>query len=207
VWPLILPLIVKNRPLIWLCAGFSAMMIARFVFWKEGYSVAALSFSPFLRPVGLLVGCTLAFLPIQNWRLPNVALPILMLPLLAILVCADKGASTLVTSLATAGLIVYFQGTRTTNSVFAASPIRYIGGISYGLYLYHLPIFMLTEKWKIHTSQPPLYEAGLIAIIFATAALSYEFVEKPFLRLKDRLSYRSVTGLEERAIAAVVAPG
>jgi peptidoglycan/LPS O-acetylase OafA/YrhL len=198
IWPLILPLLVKNRPLVWLSAGFSAMMIARFVFWKEGYSVAALSCSPFLRPLGLLVGCTLAFLPIQNWRLPDVALSVLLLPLLAIVFCADRGASTLVTSLATAGLIIYLQGTRATNSTFAASQLRYIGRISYGLYLYHLPIFMLTEKWKTHVPAP-LYEASLIALIFATAALSYEFIEKPVLSFKDEFQGRTTIGFTPRS--------
>jgi hypothetical protein len=68
LWPLILPLVLKKRPLVWLCAGIVAMMIARFVFWREDI---ALSHSPFLRPIGLLVGCALAFLPIQNRRLPR----------------------------------------------------------------------------------------------------------------------------------------
>jgi peptidoglycan/LPS O-acetylase OafA/YrhL len=163
------------------------MMIGRFVFWKGGYSVAALSYSPFLRPIGLLVGCGLAFLPIQNRRLPNVALPVLLATLFAIVASADRGASTLITSLSTAGLIVYLQGVRATNSVLAVSPIRYIGRISYGLYLYHLPIYMLTENWKIHTSHPILYESALVALIFTVSVLSYEFVEKPFLSLKGRV--------------------
>jgi peptidoglycan/LPS O-acetylase OafA/YrhL len=190
IWPLILPLLIRNRPLGWLTAGFFAMMVARFVFWKEGYSVAALSCSLFLRPLGLLVGCALAFLPIQNWRLPNVALFVLLAPLLTIVFCADRGASTLITSLAAAGLIIYLQGARATESIFAASQLRYIGRISYGLYLYHVPIFMLTERWKSHLPTP-LFEAGLIALIFAAAALSYEFIEKPVLSFKDKFQGRT----------------
>jgi peptidoglycan/LPS O-acetylase OafA/YrhL len=197
LWPLLLPFVVKNRPLIWLCGGFTAMLIARVIFWKEGYSLM-LSYSPFLRPIGLLVGCTLAFLPIQNWRIPNFALPVLLLPLTVILFSADKGASTLVSSIATAGLIVYFQGARAADTVFAASPMRYIGRISYGLYLYHYPMFNLTEKWKEHMPSP-LYEIGLIAMIFLAAAASYEFVEKPFLRLKDNLARRSDSALAQPA--------
>jgi peptidoglycan/LPS O-acetylase OafA/YrhL len=87
----------------------------------------------------------------------------------------------LAASIATAGLIVFMR----PDCFLAAAPLRYIGKISYGIYLYHWPIFILGEKWKPNNSHH-IYAIGLIALIFAAAALSYEFVEKPFLRLKDR---------------------
>jgi peptidoglycan/LPS O-acetylase OafA/YrhL len=43
----------------------------------------------------------------------------------------------------------------------------------------------LGEQWAID-APCHLYEIGLTALIFATAALSYQFVEKPILRLKGR---------------------
>lgn len=185
LWPLLLPLVVWRRPLFWLGGGFFAMMAARVWFLEAGHSTSLLSYSPFLRPIGLLIGCMVAVLPIERWRPPSTALPVLLLPLVAILFSPDKGAFTLISSLATGGLIIYFQGARATDSVFAASPVRYIGRISYGLYLYHYPAFILTEKWKSNIPSP-LYEIGLILLIVTAAALSYEFVEKPILRLKDR---------------------
>jgi peptidoglycan/LPS O-acetylase OafA/YrhL len=192
LWPLLLPLVVKKRPLMWLSGAFFAMMIARVLFWEGGRSLTALSYSPFLRPVGLLIGCILAVLPIERWRLPKIALPTLLLPLVAILFSADKGATTLISSLATGGLIVYFQGARATDSVFAASPVRYIGRISYGLYLYHYPAFILTEKWKAYIP-PPFYEIGLIVLIFIVATLSYELIEKPILGVRGRFKRDSAT--------------
>ncbi len=66
--------------------------------------------------------------------------------------------------------------------------------ISYGLYLYHWPVFILGESWKIYTPFH-LYAVALIALIFAIAALSFEFVEKPFLKLKDRFNWRVDTPL------------
>ena len=95
----------------------------------------------------------------------------------------------LAASLATGALIVCLQGPSLFANVLSLAPIRYTGKISYGLYLYHWPIFILGESWKIHTPFH-LYAVALIALIFAIAALSFEFVEKPFLKLKDRFDWR-----------------
>jgi peptidoglycan/LPS O-acetylase OafA/YrhL len=95
----------------------------------------------------------------------------------------------LAASLATGALIVGLQGPSPIANVLSLGPISYTGKISYGLYLYHWPVFILGESWKIHTPFH-LYAVALIALIFAIAALSFEFVEKPFLKLKDRFNWR-----------------
>ena len=67
--------------------------------------------------------------------------------------------------------------------ILAVPPLRYLGRISYGLYLWHVPI-LLAFGWKV----------GLpLAVI--VAALSHRFVEKPFLRRKYQrvLKYGSFT--------------
>ena len=105
----------------------------------------------------------------------------------------------LATSLMTAAMIIRLQSpVSATVSFLAAEPVRYVGKISYGLYLYHWPIFMLGEKWKPHNSHH-LYAAGLIVLIFVAAALSYEFVEKPFLRLKGRPVVATLSSLPASA--------
>ena len=64
-------------------------------------------------------------------------------------------------------------------------PLKYLGKISYGLYLYHQPILIALrgfgplEAWYICA---PL---GLsVALVFSH--LSYQYFERPILRLKDR---------------------
>jgi peptidoglycan/LPS O-acetylase OafA/YrhL len=69
------------------------------------------------------------------------------------------------------------------------APLRDLGRISYGVYLYHWPIFQLGEQFKPDHSGH-LYAIGLLAVILAVSVASYEFVEKPFLRLKDRIGVR-----------------
>jgi peptidoglycan/LPS O-acetylase OafA/YrhL len=175
LWPLVLPLVFKSRPLIWLSVAITLMVIVRFL--PLGYTRPGLDFSPGLRPVGLLIGCALAFLPKISFRAP------LWLPLGALLVVAAFEesyvlAAPLAASLATAVLILTLQGP----SILGCAPLRYIGKISYGLFLYHVPIIVLGHKWVHGIAGNTI----LIALAFAAAALSYEFVEKPFLRLKDR---------------------
>ena len=64
-----------------------------------------------------------------------------------------------------------------------SKPLVWIGRISYGLYLWHYPIFERAGSWK---------SLGVLAIptawllTFALATLSFYLVETPFLRLKSQ---------------------
>jgi peptidoglycan/LPS O-acetylase OafA/YrhL len=67
----------------------------------------------------------------------------------------------------------------------------WIGRLSYGLYLWHLPVLLtgtwvlgpyLSEKWAL---------AAEVVVTFVVATLSFYAVERPFLRLKDRLHRRT----------------
>lgn len=189
LWPLLLPFVFRRWPLAWLGAALVAMM-AGHTFWRADSTA---QYSLFIRPVGLVIGCALAFLPAGRLRMPAyVTQPLLLGGIVAVGAYADRFylLAPLATSLLTAGLIVRLQSpVAATASFLSSEPIRYIGKISYGLYLYHWPIFMLGEKWKPHNSHH-LYAAGLIVLIFVVASLSYEFVEKPFLRLKEGPSAR-----------------
>jgi peptidoglycan/LPS O-acetylase OafA/YrhL len=71
-------------------------------------------------------------------------------------------------------------------------PLAALGTVSYGLYLYHklLPHWMLTgiaRRLGLGWTAPEWVEALVIfAIALAMAALSWRFVERPLLSLKDR---------------------
>jgi peptidoglycan/LPS O-acetylase OafA/YrhL len=84
--------------------------------------------------------------------------------------------------------------------VLAARPIAWLGVISYGIFLYHLPIAELLAladdpqhfsasgldlAAKIGTATTPILIALTLAATAAVAAVSYYVVELPFLRRKE----------------------
>ena len=70
--------------------------------------------------------------------------------------------------------------------------MRYLGKISYGLYIYHFPIIWFA--WRVRDVIPGMTETvakpltAIISAIFTLliASLSYRFLEQPILNLKDR---------------------
>jgi peptidoglycan/LPS O-acetylase OafA/YrhL len=65
-------------------------------------------------------------------------------------------------------------------------PLRYVGRISYGLYLWHFVV--LNIMWhQLGADSLVLATLGL-ALTFACAALSYHLLERPALRMKARFS-------------------
>jgi peptidoglycan/LPS O-acetylase OafA/YrhL len=193
LWPLLLPLIFRKRPLIWLGGAIVAMTAIRVGMWRAGFALDGLvRFFPLERPVGLVIGCALAFLPINDWKLQSLAGLASLAFLIAVAVFAAHWpvldiSAPLFVSLATAVLIVCVQRPSAVTSALSTSSVRYVGKISYGLYLYHYPIFRLGEGWNFHAPFH-LYAVSLLALSLAAAALSYEFVEKPILSLKSRFA-------------------
>jgi peptidoglycan/LPS O-acetylase OafA/YrhL len=63
-------------------------------------------------------------------------------------------------------------------------PLRYLGEISYGIYLWHLPVLltMVAVPWFKQERLLWLMLAGTLAI----AAFSWHFFEKPFIRRSHR---------------------
>jgi peptidoglycan/LPS O-acetylase OafA/YrhL len=82
---------------------------------------------------------------------------------------------------------------------FAWTPAVYIGRISYGIYLLHLPVFFIVEG---HLAElPSLAKLGLkLALTLAAASLSFHVLEQPFLRLKSRFETQGAAA-PRRALA------
>lgn len=101
------------------------------------------------------------------------------------------------------GLVILHAGSRGL-SVLRWSPLTYVGMISYGLYLYHVIVMSAMELvfrklGYYHTFGPerPLYRSLVeFTISLAIAALSWQFLERPILRLKDRFAYRREPHIE-----------
>ncbi|HEU5438085.1 MAG TPA: acyltransferase [Ktedonobacterales bacterium] len=73
--------------------------------------------------------------------------------------------------------------------LFELAPLRFVGLISYSLYLWHLPLLQATEQ-HVGGLAPWLRLALIAGTAFVAALplayLSYQFVERPFLKLRHR---------------------
>ena len=83
----------------------------------------------------------------------------------------------------------------TAGSLFGSPVLVYLGRISYGLYVYHRLALDLVRHWlgEATTLQPwfafLLVPLMTLAFTIALAAVSFRFVEEPFLRLKRRFTH------------------
>src|SRR5262249_36182536 len=98
-----------------------------------------------------------------------------------------RGGYTLVALMA-AVLILRLMGppVRFGTPLLESAPLVWTGRLSYGLYLYHMPIRLWLQPDGLGWGHPgpTLLVAGLA---FAAAIASYFWLERPCLRLKDRL--------------------
>lgn len=69
---------------------------------------------------------------------------------------------------------------------FSSKPLMFIGKISYGLYIYHPFAFLVIETY-FSTSNVWVNFISCITSSFALSITSYYLLEKPFLRLKDKV--------------------
>ena len=79
--------------------------------------------------------------------------------------------------------IVIYAGTRAGifSRIFATSGMRWAGLLSYGLYLYHWPVFLVLSEERTGLALAPLFIVRMMATI-AIALLSYFFLEMPVRR-------------------------
>ncbi|HTF19042.1 MAG TPA: acyltransferase [Chryseolinea sp.] len=75
-----------------------------------------------------------------------------------------------------------------THPVLSHRLVKWLGVRSYGIYLYHLPIFYALEIFRVHHDNVNFLVVSFFrfALSIAFAALSYQFLELPFLRYKSR---------------------
>jgi peptidoglycan/LPS O-acetylase OafA/YrhL len=66
--------------------------------------------------------------------------------------------------------------------MMAWRPIVFIGLISYSLYLWHWPVLVLGQYWRLENFSPWYHRAGLVFLSGVFAVLSWWWIETPFRR-------------------------
>lgn len=164
----------------------------------QGVANYRLDFAPDSRGSSIVIGCLAAFLYERRRGKPIGILGLAGAVLIAVLLGLNLGRAVYEGPLVLFGLATALLVLRSTQRetpefrVLSIPPLVWVGRISYSLYLWHVPI--LTALGVIVTGR--LAAGGLtrqllgIVLSFAAATVSYYVVERPFLRLKRRLSPR-----------------
>ena len=202
VWPLVLVAIVwavggRRKPLaiaIGVLAGASALWCA-YLYLSTG-DINRVYFGTDTRAQSLLFGAVLAVVfqrqSRQKLRAARQKMEVAGFAAVAVLVLlwlvvgkssAFPYLGGFAISSALAGVVI--AGTRlpggsTLGLFLTLPPLRFLGLISYGLYLWHYPIYLVVTQDRTGLSGYELFGARL-AITFAIAIASYYLIEKPLL--------------------------
>ncbi|WP_420991455.1 acyltransferase family protein [Cupriavidus sp. 30B13] len=79
-------------------------------------------------------------------------------------------------------LLILTGSTRSTaiSRLLGMQPLRYVGKISYSLYLWHWPILAFSKHYFLTDSLSEIQTRFAVALVFLISAASYQYIEKPF---------------------------
>jgi peptidoglycan/LPS O-acetylase OafA/YrhL len=200
LWPPILVLLLRKRlparTLAWIVFAAAMVMFAsRLTGRAMGLSEAALYNALPFRLDALLLGATAALVPAllkryssRNWGIVGflIAGGTIIFPIVRVRSAVGSTVVAAATCLIIAH-IMYGPATSFINRFLDLKPLVWTGRRSYGLYLWHWPIFLFMHVEQ-HLSRAP----AAFVVSFVVAAASAKFVEFPFLRLKKRFGRTDV---------------
>jgi peptidoglycan/LPS O-acetylase OafA/YrhL len=218
IWPLIV-FFLSRRSLIKVCAGTILICLAsRCALCWNGAWTEFLHRGTFFRMDDLAWGALLALAAtdpqssLQLKRRGKIGVSLAILVLAGILILVGPGALSLpmmsigYTALGlTSACLVWIASRRSgrlewSSRILNLGPLRNFGKYSYGIYVLHYPIVILLQlgsgrlaaKFPWAPSNAALLVLRIVlgfGLSYLAALLSWNLLEKPFLRLKDRFTY------------------
>jgi peptidoglycan/LPS O-acetylase OafA/YrhL len=201
IWPVLLLAVLVRRgrpPMRTLAALVVVVAVARWICWDATHG-KWLYYATTSHSDGLLLGALLAVLlarrpvdaPQPRWSVPAAWVGLIGIAALMATMKIDGSATFeygMFLAAVCSALVVQHLVTSTEGLMVRVLSLRLlvtIGMVSYGLYLYHFPVFMAVQ----HEGYPHLEQHALeIVITVALTAFSWFVVETPALQWKDRLS-------------------
>jgi peptidoglycan/LPS O-acetylase OafA/YrhL len=204
VWPTVLVVFLglqrkTTTVTVILVAAIVAIGANRALMWEHGTSWLSVFVRTDTRSDSLLVGALVACLWVRR-RTPTKGLvPAAWIASGVLLLCVelskpDTGFAYLggftVVAIAVAVLVLAaLDSSWSGNRLLSLRPLRAIGRVSYGLYLWHLPVFFAVLHYGSHWS-PVVRVTVAYSASAAFTTLSWVLVETPALRVKRRLADR-----------------
>ncbi len=130
------------------------------------------------RSLWILAGLSFLLIAWQGIKYHGAARPLVQVTKFSLIACFYASL---------VGLLLTQQKPNMISRFLASRPMRFIGGISYGLYVFHPQILRITFARLQGRSHLIQAVAGLVATLTITL-LSWYLLERPFLRLKDRFT-------------------
>jgi peptidoglycan/LPS O-acetylase OafA/YrhL len=106
-------------------------------------------------------------------------------------------------AVATGAVILAAAAPGPLRTVLSIRPLRFVGLVSYGLYLYHWPVFLWLDEARVGWDRTPLFLLRM-AVTAVLTAISYYAIEQP-IRLRRALHGRQVQVALPVSVAALVA--
>jgi peptidoglycan/LPS O-acetylase OafA/YrhL len=176
----------------------AASAIEKIVLWSGPGSMARVYYGTDTRADSLLIGAALGISYVSGGLerlrrfLPALA-PVALLVIMVTFGFAHDNSARLYQggltafALASAVLIGGLALTPTSplGRVLAVAPLVWLGRVSYGLYLWHWPVYRYLHEARLGLSWGPT-QLVRIAVTIAAATISFYVLERPLLRLRHR---------------------
>lgn len=232
LWPVVLWILLRHRRrpsfVLGLLALWILALLAAVPLVHHAYPAYGTYTSPFDRSAELLLGCGAAIAWRERYLPPLLTRSItgwLAAAGLA-LVLAEAGSAQRPLSLLTAGLAALLIASllaggetaavlpcgrfrrvaaaagRSLSAALSSRPLRFTGRISYGIYLYHLPIYYLLLNY-VPGRSPYFYGPAVLAASLLAAATSWTLLELPIIQ-RDRVGW-SVSNRRPRRWSPITA--
>jgi peptidoglycan/LPS O-acetylase OafA/YrhL len=206
LWPIVMTVLtirarLKTGLLVFI-PTIAVVAIGRALQYSHGVGVVRLYAGTDSRIDTLLIGALLAHLWVRG-RVPKRGLTVVASIFLVVFaVCAHRctpfspnlyrGGYTAIALGVAVVLAAILESSWVGTRVFCLAPLRAIGRVSYGLYVWHPLVFLWVHE---HTGTWP-FTYRLVAALAAAAIVTYaswRLIEQPFLRWKDRIENRART--------------
>jgi peptidoglycan/LPS O-acetylase OafA/YrhL len=204
VWPALLVLGVlrfartRNAVLLTIAGGALASALIRIYIWNWGSGYPAAYMRPDARADGLLIGALCAFLwrwdlvP-TRWLSHAAVISAGFLAFIAVFVKADDfvfdGGFTLISLASGVLILAIVLNVSPLVRPMEWAPMRAIGKVSYGVYLWHgLALRIAEHGLRPHTHNRLVIEIAGAVIAAVAVSASWFLIEQPFLRLKRRVA-------------------
>ena len=195
LWPVVLIALRGRKTLRWLILAVIVETVWRCVLVLSKANPERISNGFDTHGDTLLIGCILAlvYLPPaiigqlrRFWVLP-IAGFILLLELAGYGTSFANSLGPTVAALLTCWIIILALTQGPIRRFLSLRPLVFTGRISYGLYLWHFPLLLITGP-DLYRHGITVLLGGLFVMTYAIATASYFIVERPFLRIKGRFA-------------------